>query len=192
MNENPSRFNTGGPALPAENIDFPRAVEFCRRLSNLPAERRAGRSYRLPTEAEWEHACRAGTFTAYYWGDEPIVHLLNYRGRYDSNEPEQRHPGRTTPVGSYPPNGFGIHEMHGNVWEWTSDWYDQDWYKNSPQVDPQGPNEADEETRTIRGGCWHAVGICCRSAHRFGEEVDTQDDYTGFRVVMVQTGESAP
>ncbi len=196
LHDNPSRFTSHSPSLPVENVDYDSALEFCRRLSDLPAERKAGRAYRLPTEAEWEHACRAGTTTAYYWGDSPSPDLFNYRAPNNSGEAVRRSPGRPMPIGSYPPNGFGLHEMHGNIWEWTSDWYSMSWYGRSPQVDPVGPAEDGERegTRAIRGGCWHAVEICCRSAHRFGEDLDTRDDYTGFRVVMVpgERGASAP
>jgi uncharacterized protein (TIGR02996 family) len=184
MEENPSRFTSNGTALPVENVDYQQVTEFCSQLGKLKAERAAKRTYRLPTEAEWEHACRAGTFTPFITGDDPSLDFMNYRGRFDSNEPERTHPGRPLAVGSYPPNAFGVYEMHGNIWEWTSDWMEDDWYSKSPAIDPTGPDSGD--ARAIRGGCWHAVGICLRSAHRFAENLDTQDDFTGFRVVLVE------
>ena len=185
---NPSRFASAGWNRPVENVNFDQAIGFCNALSRRPEEREAGRRYRLPTEAEWEYAARAGSFTQYSWGGDSAVDRMNYRGRYNSDAAEQPHPGRTMPVGSYPPNAFGLYEMHGNIWEWTGDYYHDNYYLDSPAADPTGPYTG--ETRTIRGGCWHAVGICCRAAHRFGEETDTEDDFTGFRVVM-ETRESA-
>jgi uncharacterized protein (TIGR02996 family) len=183
MGDNPARFSSDGLALPVENVDYSQVTKFCQRLAKRKEERAAKYSYRLPTEAEWEHACRAGTFTPFSIGNTASLDFMNYQGRFTSDEPERAHPARPLPVGTYPPNAFGLYEMHGNVWEWTTDWMVDDWYAQSPEVDPTGPRSG--EVRALRGGGWHAVGLCLRSAHRYGEELETQDDFTGFRVILV-------
>jgi len=181
--ENPAHFES--PYLPVETVDFDEAEYFCHLLSALPAEKTAGRRYRLPTEAEWEHACRAGTFTPFHFGPPPSTDLVNYDGRHNyGGAPPGVYLAMTAPVGTYPPNAFGLCEMHGNVWEWTADHYAAN-YRGLDRVDPTGPT--DGERRVIRGGCWEAIGAYCRAAHRFGEEPDTRDNFTGFRVVL-ETG----
>lgn len=181
MGENPARFQIS-PAHPVERVNYEMILDFCRRLSNLPAERKAGRSYRLPTEAEWEHACRAGTFTPFHFGSPKSTDYINYDGRHPyGGAPRGVYLAETQPVGTYPPNAFGLYEMHGNVWEFTSDWYAPN-YEGLSTVDPTGP--VDGDTRAIRGGCWEAVGAYCRAAHRYGEDLDAPDSYTGFRVVL--------
>jgi uncharacterized protein (TIGR02996 family) len=178
----PSNFSHfHGPNLPVEEISWEEAVDFCHHLSRMPAEVQAGRSYRLATEAEWEHACRAGTFTPYHVGPEHSMHLMNCQKRYDIGDPERVLVGRTTPVGSYAPNAFGLHDMHGNVWEWCHDWYTNRYFEGEA-VDPVGPTHGNE--RVCRGGCWEAIGSYCRSAKRSSDPPETGDYYTGFRVVL--------
>jgi uncharacterized protein (TIGR02996 family) len=182
---NPSRFdrhNGGGPNHPVEEVDWSMAVEFCRRLSALPAEKAAGRVYRLPTEAEWEHACRAGTTTPFWMGTAPSAHEVNYDGNHpcESEAPKGPYIARTTSVGLYPPNPFGLYDTHGNVWEWVHDWHDRGYYADSPAVDPPGP--ATGHRRVQRGGSWDCIGLYCRAAHRHGDPPERRDQFTGFRV----------
>ena len=143
MGTNPSWFSTTGKgaehikdkdtlSYPVESVSWDDAVEFCRRLSELPEEKQAGRLYRLPTEAEWEYACRAGSTTRYYFGDDQS--LLSEYAWFDDNSHR-----RTHPVGEKKPNSWGLYDMHGNNFEWCSDWYDMDYYANSPTEDPAGP-----------------------------------------------------
>ncbi|MGK7918325.1 MAG: formylglycine-generating enzyme family protein, partial [Prochloraceae cyanobacterium] len=119
LNLEPSSFQ--GDNLPVESVSWYDAVEFCSRLS-----RETGRSYRLPSEAEWEYAARAGTTTPFHCGETIETKLANYRGSATyANEPQGEYRGETTPVGSFPPNAFGLYDMHGNVWEWCADiWHD--------------------------------------------------------------------
>jgi len=152
MGTNPSVFASKDPAA-VENVSWDEAVEFCRRLSELPEEKAAGRVYRLPTEAEWEYACRAGTTSPYWSGDEPKT-------------------GE---------NPFGLFDTHGNVREWCSDWYDPDYYSNSPATDPQGPKEG--VFRVVRGGSRAEKDSECRSAARLGLAPEIRLG-NGFRVVL--------
>jgi formylglycine-generating enzyme required for sulfatase activity len=181
---NPSRFqasNGGGPDHPVENVSWEEAVAFCRQLSAWPEEKQAGRVYRLPTEAEWEHACRGGTTLAFGCGGS----LSALQANFDGNYPYQGQKGpalsRTTRVGSYPANNFGLCDMHGNVWEWCADWYDERYYLMSPKRDPQGP--ASGQVRVLRGGSWRNQAVTCRAAYRNGLAPTKHDSCTGFRVV---------
>ena len=134
---------------------------------------------RLPTEAEWEYACRAGTQTEYSFGDEPDK--LEEYGWFDDNSG-----GQTQPVGSKKPNRWGLHDMHGNVWEWCSDGFAEDYYErfvNQIAVDPTGPKEAAD--RVIRGGSWGRVARSCRAAFRGWDEPEDRNRYLGFRVAAV-------
>jgi hypothetical protein len=142
---------------PVECVSWEDAVEFCKRLSDLPEERQAGRVYRLPTEAEWEYACRAGSKTAFSFGDESGS-LGDFAWFYDNS-------GRKThPVGKKKPNAWGLYDMHGNVWEWTSDWFSADYFRESPVDDPQGP--ATGTHHTLRGGSASVEAHECRCAIR--------------------------
>ena len=163
-------------AFPAEMVSWQDADEFCRRLSKLD-----GRPYRLPTEAEWEYACRAGTSTAFYFGDELSVDLANFDGQSPYGTADNRRGlGRTCRVGSYPPNAFGLYDMHGNVFTWCSDWWDN--YAGGPAVDPKGPDGGD--SRTIRGGGWACAARYCRAANR-GRNDPTYHGYqNGVRVAL--------
>jgi formylglycine-generating enzyme required for sulfatase activity len=183
--DNPSWFQPDGPGaaqvgdqetgrLPVDMVSWDEAVAFCRRLSQLPAERSAGRTYRLPTEAEWEYACRAGTSTRFACGDELTLAQANVRG-------ESAAVATTRPVGSYPPNAWGLCDMHGNVWEWCSDAYDAEAYRTAVAVDPQGP--ADGTGRVVRGGDWQFPARFARSANRDFTRASRRDLGNGFRVV---------
>jgi formylglycine-generating enzyme required for sulfatase activity len=171
--ENPSFFK--GPDLPVEHLTWNEARRFCELLSNLPAERAAGRRYRLPTDAEWEYACRAGTNTTFNTGDT----LELDKARFATIE--RLSPKPTAPVGTYPPNAWGLFDMHGNVWEWTNDWFSADYPRESDVDDPQGP--ATGTHHTLRGGSASVEAHECRSDIR-GEasEVDGPETETGSRV----------
>ena len=124
----------------------------------------------LPTEAQWEKACRAGTKTKYAFGDVLDASMA----KFDSGD-------GAVPVGSYKPNGYGLYDMHGNVWEWCSDWYEEDYYKNSPNKNPQGPDNGSD--RVLRGGGWDDNGFGCRSAFRGRNLPVNGYYYFGFRCV---------
>jgi uncharacterized protein (TIGR02996 family) len=163
----------GGAFHPVERVSWYEAVEYCRRLSAVPAEKRAGRVYRLPTEAEWEYACRGGLMAAFAFGDELTDRLANFQ--YNVN--------RTTPVGSYPRNGFGLYDTHGNVREWCADWYGAASYGFDDRTDPVGP--ADGQNRVLRGGSWDVIGVqYCRCAYRVYYQPSGQIPGAGFRVVL--------
>ena len=142
---------------PVETVSWDEAMEFCRRLSAMPAERAARRVYRLPTEAEWEYACRAGTTTRWYCGDDEA-------GLADVAWFNKNAGGMTHPVGEKKPNAWGLFDMHGNVWQWCSDWFSADYYKQSPPSDPTGPPAGSD--RVVRGGNWNYIASYCRSAFR--------------------------
>jgi len=137
---------------PVEQVSWKDVMEFCRKLSALPEERKAGRVYRLPTEAEWEYACRAGTTTRYSFGNE--MSRLDEYGWFDGNSDSQTHP-----VGQKKPNRWGLYDMHGNVWEWCSDW--SGGHPNGALTDPKGPSSG--SSRIIRGGSWINVAAACQS-----------------------------
>ena len=176
--------------FPVENVSHEEALEFCRRLSELPAEKAAGRVYRLPTEAEWEHACRAGSDTPFACGAKLTARDANYDADEKPGSPYGGNPGRPAPVGSYPQNAFGLCDMHGNVWEWCADGYHRDFYKNSPDKDPAAEASA-AGTRVRRGGSWASVSAACRSHARGYDKPTLRDGQTGFRVVCdIQPGTS--
>jgi len=188
LGNNPAVFalnNGGGLNHPAEMVTRGNADLFCERLSQVDAEILAGCSYRLPTEAEWEHACRAGTFGAFSFGHAAASRLANFDGRHPyAGGKRGAYIGRTTPVGTYPANGFGLFDLHGNVWEWCADYYDERYYSRKGQrKDPTGPRSG---TRvSARGGSWSSHGSTCRSASRdywYGPHYCR--DNIGFRVVL--------
>lgn len=154
--ENPSLFE--GETLPVEHVTWRQASHFCQLLSSLPEELQAGRYYRLPTEAEWEYACRAGTLTPFNTGDC----LTADQARFANTD--RSSPKRTAPVGTYPPNAWGLFDMHGNVWEWTSDWFSADYFRESPVENPQGP--ATGTHHSLRGGSASVESHECRSTIR--------------------------
>jgi len=163
---------------PVESVSWEDAVMFCNRLSKLPEEKKAGRVYRLPTEAEWESACRAGTKTSFSFG-ESSMSLGDYAW-YDENSN-----GQTHPVGEKTPNAWGLYDMQGNVWEWCSDWYG-DYPKNSV-TDPVGAKKGSH--RVLRGGCWGSLAAHCRSAFRdAGYPLLRNYGLNGFRVALSSSG----
>lgn len=190
MDSNPSYFSTDreGRArvsgedtkqFPVERVSWDNALEFCRRLSQ-----KEGRSYRLPTEAEWEYACRAGTSSTFNFGDVLNGEFANCDGTLPHGTTEKGpHLQRTSAAGSYPPNAFGLFDMHGNVWEWCSDWYDPSYYSASPTNDPQGPTSGTH--RVTRGGSWLNYAGVCGSAPRGGYSPGTRSSNLGFRVALV-------
>ncbi|MBO3457298.1 formylglycine-generating enzyme family protein [Aetokthonos hydrillicola Thurmond2011] len=170
-----------GDNRPVERVSWIDAVEFCDRLSQY-----TGRPYRLPTEAEWEYACRAGTTTPFHFGDTITTDLANYDGSYTyASEPKGKSRQETSDVGSFPPNAFGLHDMHGNVWEWCADhWHGN--YKGAPTDGSAWveKNENDNRSyRLLRGGSWFLTPGYCRSASRSNYLPDDVYDNIGFRVV---------
>jgi len=179
-----------GDDHPVVQVSWDDAVKYCRWLSNLPQERRAGRQYRLPTEAEWEYACRAGTTSAYSWGDEIRADACNFADRraaalrlaWADGAADDGHAG-SSPVGAYPANAWGLRDMHGNVWQWCADRYGHE-YRDDKAVDPTGP--AFGSTRVLRGGSWYARAAMCRSAARIAFDPDQRRPCFGLRVVCIQ------
>jgi formylglycine-generating enzyme required for sulfatase activity len=198
---NPSFFSPDGPGkdkvagldtrrFPAEQVRWPDAVEFCRRLSELPDEKKAGRRYRLPTEAEWEYAARAGTTTPFHFGESLSSLQANFNGSFPAGG-AAKGPflARTTQVGSYAPNAFGLFDVHGNVWEWCADWYGRDYYRDAPRDDPRGP--ATGSVRVIRGGEWYGDARDCRCAFRYADLPTGVFYVMGFRVAMTTSASAA-
>jgi formylglycine-generating enzyme required for sulfatase activity len=160
---------------PVETVNWEEAMEFCRKLSALPAERAARRTYRLPTEAEWEYACRAGTTTRWFCGDDEA-------GLQEYGWDTKNAGGMTHPVGEKKPNAWGLYDMHGNVWQWCSDWFSLDYYQQSPPSDPLGPTAC--SSRVLRGGNWDDSPFSCRSAFRLSRGPASRLHGVGFRVVV--------
>mgnify|MGYP006266374999 CR=1 FL=1 len=179
MGENPSRFSDNGANRPVEQVSWNDAVAFCETLSQL-----TGRTYRLPSEAEWEYACRAGTPTPFYCGPTITTELANYDGRYTyGGGPKGEYRKQTTDVGSFPPNGFGLYDMHGNVWEWCQDvWHGS--YEGAPTDGTAWVEGGNQDRRLLRGGSWSYDPRYCRSAGRFNfTPVARNNLFNGFRVV---------
>jgi formylglycine-generating enzyme required for sulfatase activity len=174
--ENPSQFRGG--ALPVEGVSWEDAAKFCELLAQL-----TGRRASLPTEAQWEFAARAGTRTPYHCGTTIATDLANYDGTYAYGFGT---PGlnrkKTTFAGTFKPNTFGLYDMHGNVWEWCQDYYNELWYRNSPENDPTGPTQG--KARVLRGGSWLNPPADCRSANRGRLAPNYRGANVGFRVVM--------
>ena len=178
MGKNPSSFQGAkvgneNADLPVENVSWDDTVEFCKKLSDLPEEKKAGRLYRLPTEAEWEYACRAGSKTAYAFDDEEG--LLPEYGWFKRNSSD-----RTHTVGLLEPNAWGLYDMHGNVWECCSDRYGD--YPKGAVSDPSGPKVG--SYRVYRGGSCYGVAADCRSANRNRRVPSDRDSNDGFRLAL--------
>jgi formylglycine-generating enzyme required for sulfatase activity len=171
--------------LPVGNVNFAEAEEFCRKLTELgrkSGELSRGWEFRLPTEAQWEYACRAGTTLATAFGDRLSSKQANFKGEpYNGGElgPQL---GRAAKVGSYPANAWGLHDMHGNTFEWCRDWYQP----HLPGGTDPDLHSSAASSRVRRGGCWADEGWPCRSAFRLRFEPERRYDHIGFRVVLVQ------
>jgi eukaryotic-like serine/threonine-protein kinase len=181
MGSNPSFF-TGDSKLPVDSVNWLEAMDFCQKLS-----RKTGHTYRLPSEAEWEYACRAGTTTPFAFGETITPAIVNYDGNYpyayaDKGEYRQR----TTTGGSFPANPFGLYDMHGNLWEWCLD----EWVNNYNDASADGIARGDinsyhitKKLRLLRGGSWQVKAIGCGSANRSTSPAFFRSNLIGFRVV---------
>jgi uncharacterized protein (TIGR02996 family) len=201
MHNNPSHFSATGDGkakvkgldtsdFPVEQVSWEDATAFLDKLSALEEEHEARWNYRLPTEAEWEYACRGGTASnqIFHFGNTLSSKQANFDGRSPyGGAATGPYLQRTSKVGSHPANGFGLHDMHGNLWEWCSDWYDGDYYAKRPPADPQGPRQGSD--RVYRGGGWYGDGWFCRSASRDGNVPDFRHDDLGFRAALVPSGQ---
>ena len=197
MGINPSQFSVTGKAkakvssqetkrFPVENVSWDDAVVFCRKLSNMPEERAAGRWYRLPSEAQWEYACRAGSMGRYSFSSgrsgiprEHEEHDFSDYGWFCDNSD-----GMTHAVGGMRANSWGLYDMQGNVWEWCQDRYDKDYYAKSPTDDPVAPPRG-IDSRVFRGGSWHDLAGYCRSAGRSDYHPSLRNNDVGFRASLV-------
>ena len=182
---------TDSEQRPVDNVSWLDAIEFCSRLSQ-----RTGRPYTLPSEAQWEYACRAGTTTAFHFGETITPELANYDGNYKyADGPKGELRKQTTPVGMFPANAWGLQDLHGNVWEWClDDWHDS--YEGAPAdgsawLNPAEPNNkattekgnnSEQQRRLLRGGSWIFDPRNCRSAYRDVDHPGNRDDLIGFRV----------
>jgi formylglycine-generating enzyme required for sulfatase activity len=179
MGNNPSSFKDN-PKNPVEKVSWNDAQEFCQKLND-----KTKKNYRLPSEAEWEYACRAGTTTSFYFGETISTDQGNYDGNYIFGKGKKGvYREKTTPVGSFPVNKFGLYDLHGNVWEWCQDlWHEK--YENAP-MDGSSWNEGNSQTsfRTLRGGSWYDDPGNCRSANRYGFDADYRFDGFGFRLAL--------
>jgi len=186
MGNNPSLFK-GDDKLPVENVTWQEAQKFCVRLSDLPRKQEPRGMFRLPTEAEWEYCCRAGSSNSMPFNLKSALRpaQANFDGRFPyDGVPTGAFVGKTTVVGSYKtPNGFGLYDMHGNVGEWCLDWY---FKKALPEGANQNSNSQGElaAKRVVRGGCWATGAAPCRSAARYKEPAELKNPFTGFRVVL--------
>ncbi|MEP0752244.1 SUMF1/EgtB/PvdO family nonheme iron enzyme [Trichocoleus sp. Lan] len=177
MQPDPSYFK--GTNRPVENVSWEDAVEFCARLS-----KKTGKIYRLPSESQWEYACRAGTTTPFHFGDTITSKVANYDSRYTyASAPKGKYRQETTEVGSFPPNAFGLYDMHGTVREWCADiWHDN--YNGAPVDESVWKSSADNRYRLLRGGSWLLNSKYCRSAVRSRDELVSRCSDHGFRVVV--------
>ncbi|MCT7949960.1 bifunctional serine/threonine-protein kinase/formylglycine-generating enzyme family protein [Ancylothrix sp. C2] len=177
MGNNPSNFI--GNNRPVETVSWDDAVQFCQKLSQL-----TGRNYRLPSEAEWEYACRAGTSTPFYFGETITPDLVNYDGNYPyAWAPKGKYREQTTDVGSFPPNAFGLYDMHGNVWEWCLDVWHQN-YNGAPKDGSAWEAGGNSQYRLRRGGSWDRNARSCRCANRVRHQPGDRWSSSGFRVAV--------
>ncbi|NEP18934.1 MAG: formylglycine-generating enzyme family protein [Leptolyngbya sp. SIO4C1] len=181
LDPDPSEFK--GDRNPVEQVSWYDAVEFCDRLTL-----QTNRQYRLPTEAEWEYACRAGTSTPFYFGETLSTDIANYNGageEYGAYGPgsQGEYRRKTTPVDQFEgANAYGLHDMHGNVWEWCQDhWHEN--YEGAPTDGSAWLTDDEETPRILRGGSWYYNPRNCRSAYRNDVTPDLRDVNVGFRVV---------
>lgn len=179
MGRNPSRFK--GPKRPADRVSWTDAGTFCEKVSA-----RTGETVRLPTEAEWEFACRAGTTTAFAFGDTLTTEEANFDGEHSVDPGHGAARGETVDVGTFAPNAFGLYDMHGNLTEWCGDFFGP--YPEGPATDPKGPDSGMDYVK--RGGSYKDAARNCRSAYRSSDSVLDVTDRHGFRVV-VEAGKGA-
>jgi formylglycine-generating enzyme required for sulfatase activity len=204
MGDNPSFFSSQGGGMeqvagrstdqyPVETVSWVDAVTFCNKLSmkeglkpfytiaesNVRVLDRRGLGYRLPTEAEWEYCCRAGTNTQFSFGNDPArMGEFSWSGGSKGEGPH--------PVGQKPPNAWGLFDMHGNIWEWCGDWHNNQYYTNSPPDDPPGPAMPTGHSRVIRGGGYDSPPKFSRASLRGGREPDRKEKILGFRVARTE------
>ena len=173
MGNNPSFFK-GDKFRPVEQVSWDNCQEFAKKLRDKDKK-----LYRLPTEAEWEYACRAGTITPFHFGKTISSDQANYNGNFTYGDGKKGvFRKKTTPVGSFPANAWGLHDMHGNVFQWCQDWYGD--YPQNDLVDPQGAEKG--EFRVLRGGSWVNDAVYCRSAVRNWFVPVSRADGIGLRV----------
>ncbi|MBA4367927.1 MAG: formylglycine-generating enzyme family protein [Desulfobacterium sp.] len=178
MGDNPSKF-IGCPKCPVDSISWHDAMAFIQKLNQLEHTTK----YRLPTEAEWEYACRANTDTPFYFGKFISTDQANYNGNHSiPGSPKGINRNRTIPVGSFPANPFGLFDMHGNVYEWCQDWYGE--YPTEPIIDPTGPETG--YSKISRGGGMSSYARRCRSANRTKHLPDYVNFYIGVRLAKTQ------
>jgi formylglycine-generating enzyme required for sulfatase activity/uncharacterized caspase-like protein len=176
----PSNFE--GDSRPVDQVSWNDAVEFCKRLS-----KHTGREYRLPSEAEWEYACRAGTTTAFHFGEALTSELANYDATETYGDgPKGQYREQTTEVGIFPANAFGLYDMHGNVWEWCQDHRHEN-YAGAPTNGSAWLLDDENAVRLLRGGSWHDFPDDCRSANRYRSARGFRNDLFGFRVVCASS-----
>jgi eukaryotic-like serine/threonine-protein kinase len=181
MGNNPANFK--GNDRPVEQVSWGDAQGFCRKLSQ-----QKGRGYRLPSEAEWEYACRAGTATPFHFGPTITPELVNYYGEYPYDSAvKKKNRLETTPVGIFPANGFGLHDMNGNIWEWCEDVWHQN-YQGAPTDGSAWVTGGVASSRLVRGGSWRHLPLYCRSAYRGSHDPEESSNYLGFRVVCEAPG----
>ncbi len=173
---NPAKFK--GSKRPVEKVSWEEAIVFCTQLSQ-----KTGKTYRLPSEAEWEYACRASTTTSFHFGATITSDLVNCRATNPYGDaPKGEYREQTTDVGSFPPNAFGLYDMHGNVWEWCADhWHET--YKAAPTDGSAWTTNGNNENRVVRGGSWSRTPVSCRSARRYYVAPADRYNLVGFRVV---------
>jgi len=175
MGKNPSKFKGCGKC-PVERVSWRNVREFIRKLN----QREGTDKYRLPTEAEWEYAARAGTTSPFAFGTCLSTDQANYKGNYPMPGCSKgQYRKKTVPVASFAPNAWGLYDMHGNVWEWVQDWYDSDFYQKSPERNPKGP--AKGTSKVTRGGSWGNTPEQIAHAYRDSREPDTRYINGGFR-----------
>ncbi len=190
--KNPSRWKAG--RNPVEQVRWSDAVRYCNARSRLEGLQPCydlqtwecnfnANGYRLPTEAEWEYACRAGTKTTFFFGNNPSK-LASYAW-FDENSG-----GKPQPVGQKRPNPLGLYDMYGNVWEWCNDFYKVDYYQESPEENPKGPKTG--ETKVVRGGAWKFSDESCRSGYRYNEAPGYVDACFGYDIYGFRCVRNAP
>jgi formylglycine-generating enzyme required for sulfatase activity len=175
MGSNPSNFKNAGKDAPVEQVSWDDCQAFIRKLNALVP----GGGFRLPTEAEWEYACRAGTTTTFHYGNDLDASMANFDGNYPyGNGAKGRYRETTVPVGTFKPNAWNLYDMHGNVWELCWDWHGE--YPTGSVIDPSGPGSG--SNRVPRGGSWDCNARDCRSANRVRYVPGSRNSLVGLRL----------